>query len=55
MLRSRANALLSVRRVAEENQGRVTAGIDGRTALPASQKAELADWVQLRATAWKCR
>ena len=32
MLRSRANALLSVRRVAEINAGRKTAGIDGRTA-----------------------
>ncbi len=30
MLRSRANALLSVRRVTERNAGRHTAGIDGR-------------------------
>ena len=33
MLRSRANALLSVRRVTEVNAGRKTAGIDGKTAL----------------------
>jgi RNA-directed DNA polymerase len=33
MLRSRANALLSVRRVAQDNQGKRTAGVDGRTAL----------------------
>jgi RNA-directed DNA polymerase len=40
MLRSRANALLSVRRVAELNAGRKTAGVDGKTALLASHKAE---------------
>src|SRR5215211_3173330 len=55
MLRSRANALLSVRRVAEINAGRKTAGVDGKTALLASQKAELADWVQQRATRWTPR
>ena len=32
MLRSRANTLLSVRRVTEINAGRKTAGIDGRVA-----------------------
>ena len=31
MLRSRANALLSVRRVTERNAGRKTAGVDGVT------------------------
>ena len=46
MLRSRANALMSVRRVTEINAGRETAGVDGKTALLASQKAELARWVQ---------
>src|SRR5712675_3177568 len=39
MLRSRANTLASVRRVTEVNAGRETAGIDGKTALLASQKA----------------
>ena len=29
MLRSRSNTLVSVRRVAERNAGRLTAGIDG--------------------------
>ena len=48
MLRSRANALLSVRRVAQDNQGKRTAGVDGRTALLASQRVELARWVQQR-------
>src|SRR4051812_10473702 len=46
MLRSRANALLSTRRVAQVNQGRGTAGIDGRTALSGPERAELARWVQ---------
>jgi RNA-directed DNA polymerase len=53
MLRSRANALMSVRRVTEINAGRKTAGIDGKTALLASQKAELADWVQHRSRPWE--
>ena len=52
MLRSRSNALLSVRRVAEINAGRLTAGIDGAAALLASQKAELATWVQRQSAAW---
>jgi RNA-directed DNA polymerase len=52
MLRSRSNALVSVRRVAEVNAGRVTAGVDGRTALIAPHKAELAAWVQRRCGPW---
>ena len=55
LLRSRSNALLSVRRVAEVNAGRKTAGVDGKVALLASQKAELADWVQRRAARWTPR
>src|SRR6266849_4294233 len=35
MLRSRANALLSVRRVTELNAGRKTAGIDGKVTISA--------------------
>lgn len=52
MLRSRANALLSVRRVAEINAGRETAGIDGKVALLPSAKADLAAWVQHRSGSW---
>ena len=52
MLRSRANAQVSVRRVAELNAGRQTAGVDGRTALLVSQKADLVDWVQHRSARW---
>jgi RNA-directed DNA polymerase len=46
MLRSRANALLSVRRVTERNAGRKTAGIDGTVVVTAPGKAALADSVQ---------
>ena len=52
MLRSRANALLSVRRVTEINAGRKTAGVDGEVVLLPQGKAELADWVQHRAEPW---
>lgn len=52
MLRSRANALLSVRRVAQINAGRKTAGIDGKTALWAETKTELARWVLHRSASW---
>ena len=43
MLRSRANTLLSVRRVTERNAGRLTAGVDGEVALTSEAKANLAD------------
>lgn len=55
MLRSRANTLLSVRRVTEINAGRKTAGIDGKVVLLDSVKAELADWVQHRSEPPKAR
>jgi len=52
MLRSRANALVSVRRVTEVNAGRKTAGVDGKLVLLASHKAELAEWVQRGSSSW---
>jgi RNA-directed DNA polymerase len=52
MLRSRSNALVAVRRVTEVNAGRVTAGIDGMTALGPQSKADLADWAQRRRAGW---
>jgi RNA-directed DNA polymerase len=55
MLRSRANALVSVRRVTEDNAGRKTAGIDGEVVLLPQAKAELADWVQRRTEPWQAR
>ena len=42
MLRSRANTLLSVRRVTQQNAGRATAGVDGKVALTSRQRSELA-------------
>jgi RNA-directed DNA polymerase len=45
MLRSYANALLSVRRVTERNAGRLTAGIDGEVVLTPEAKTELVDRV----------
>jgi RNA-directed DNA polymerase len=41
MLRSRANTLLSVRRVTERNTGRLTAGVDGEVAVTAEAKMQL--------------
>ena len=55
MLRSRSNTLVSVRRVAEVNAGRMTAGIDGEVALTPQARADLAEWVQHRAEPWMAR
>jgi RNA-directed DNA polymerase len=52
MLRSRSNALVSVRRVTEVNAGRRTAGVDGRVVAASQDKADLAAWVQRGAAAW---
>src|SRR5215211_2603321 len=43
MLRSRANTLVSVRRVTERNAGRLTAGVDGEVVLTAQAKMRLVD------------
>jgi RNA-directed DNA polymerase len=45
MLRSRANTLLSVRRVTERNAGRLTAGVDGEVVLTPEAKMKLANRV----------
>jgi RNA-directed DNA polymerase len=55
MLRSRANALLSVRRVTEINAGRATAGVDGKVVLLPQIKTELAGWAQRHWAAWTPR
>jgi len=55
MLRSRANALLSVRRVTELNAGRKTAGVDGRLVLLPQAKADLAAWMQRSWPLWTPR
>src|ERR1035437_3018522 len=55
MLRSRANKLVSVRRVTELNAGPKTAGVDGKVVLLSSVKAEMADWWPLKARPWHAR
>lgn len=55
MLRSRANALVSVRRVTEVNAGRGTAGIDGYVAVTPQDKADLVDGVQHHRSSWTPR
>jgi len=55
MLRSRANALVAVRRVTERNAGRETAGIDGKVVLLPRAKVELVAWVQSRSSSWTVR
>ena len=49
MLRSRANTLVSVRRVTERNAGRLTAGVDGEVALTPKAKMQLVDRMQRQA------
>jgi RNA-directed DNA polymerase len=46
MLRSRANTLVSVRRVTERNAGRLTAGVDGEVVLTPEAKLQLVNRVQ---------
>jgi RNA-directed DNA polymerase len=55
MLHSRANTLLSVRRVTERNAGRLTAGVDGEVVLTPEAKMQLADRIQHRAEAFKAQ
>jgi RNA-directed DNA polymerase len=52
MLRSRANTLLSVRRVTERNAGRMTAGVDGEVVLSAKAKMKLVEDAQ-RPIPWR--
>lgn len=55
MLRSRANTLLSVRRVTEDNTGRKTAGIDGQVITTSSGKAALACWMCQQTEPWQAQ
>lgn len=55
MLRSHANALMSVRRVTEINAGRRTAGVDGKVALFTSAKIRLVYWLQHDTGSWTAR
>ena len=53
MLRSRANTLVSVRRVTERNAGRLTAGVDGEVVLTPQAKMQLVSRVQKNAEPFK--
>ena len=53
MLRSHANTLVSVRRVTEQNAGRMTAGVDGEVVLTAPGKAALTLWMQHQGKLWR--
>ena len=53
MLRSRANTLVSVRRVTERNAGRLTAGVDGEVVLTPEAKMRLAERIQRSAEPFK--
>jgi RNA-directed DNA polymerase len=53
MLRSRANTLVSVRRVTERNAGRLTAGVDGEVVLTPEAKMQLVDRIQHGAEPFK--
>ena len=55
MLRSRANTLVSVRRVTERNAGRLTAGIDGEVVLTPEAKMRLVDRIQHRTEPFKAQ
>jgi RNA-directed DNA polymerase len=55
MLRSRANTLVSVRRVTERNAGRLTAGVDGEVVLTPEAKMRLADRIQHSAEPFKAQ
>jgi RNA-directed DNA polymerase len=55
MLRSRANALTSVRRVTELNAGRLTAGVDGKVVRSSQAKTLWVDWAQNRCRSWTAK
>ncbi|MEU5431708.1 reverse transcriptase N-terminal domain-containing protein, partial [Streptomyces olivoreticuli] len=55
MLRSRANALMSVRRVTELNAGRLTAGVDGKVVTSPQAKSSWVDWAQNRCRSWTAK
>lgn len=55
MLRSRANTLVSVRRVTQQNAGRNTAGIDGEVAQTSAARGRLAEESHRRADPGQAR
>ena len=55
MLRSQVNTLVSVRRVAQRNAGRETAGVDGEVALTSRARARMAVEVHRDRTLWQAQ
>nr|WP_303714413.1 reverse transcriptase N-terminal domain-containing protein [Kutzneria buriramensis]WKX14280.1 reverse transcriptase N-terminal domain-containing protein [Kutzneria buriramensis] len=55
MLRSHSNTLISVKRVTQQSAGRMTAGIDGETALTPKERGRLAVRVQRFEHPWRAR
>jgi len=53
MLRNWSNTLIGVRQVTQRNAGRATAGIDGRVALTARARAEVAVQVHATRSSWR--
>ena len=53
LLRSRANALVSVRQVTQRNSGRSTAGIDGEVALTSEARMAVAVQVHQSISSWQ--
>ena len=53
MLRSRANVLLSVRRVTQDNAGRNTAGVDGEVMTTSYGRARLVEWMLNQTEPWQ--
>src|SRR6266511_718871 len=53
MLRNWSDTLVSVRQVTQRNAGRATAGIDGRVALTARARAEVAVQVHATRSSWR--
>lgn len=46
LMRSRSARMLAVRRVTQDNRGKKTAGVDGKTALTASERVQLTEELQ---------
>jgi hypothetical protein len=55
MLRSRANTLVSVRRVTEDKTGRKTAGIDGQVITTSFGNATLVGWMGQQTEPWQAQ
>jgi RNA-directed DNA polymerase len=55
VLPSRANPLVSVRRVTQDNAGLNTAGVDGEVITTALGKGRLVQWMLTQTEPWQAR